>query len=117
MKKALVVVAVVVLVVLALPFLLRGGKEGVNPKEAASSPVVTLDEYNRVKEGMTYEEVVRIIGVEGKLTTEHNSKQTVFGQQFGSQLRNYRWENDPMSFVSLGFTDGKVRSKFMHGLE
>ena len=71
---------------------------------------VTLEQYNQVQDGMTYDEVVSIFG--GKETSSSESE--VAGIK--SQIMTWNG-NGTFSVVSIGFTDGKVSSKSQTGLE
>lgn len=71
---------------------------------------VTLAQYNQVKDGMTYDEVVAIFG--GKETSSTESEIA------GIKSQVMTWSgNGTFSVVSIGFTDGKVSSKSQTGLE
>lgn len=64
---------------------------------------ITLDEFNRVQTGMTYQQVVEIIGGEGNLIAEDS---------YGS--KSYSWEpatNSGMTTVVMGFTNGVLVTK------
>lgn len=64
---------------------------------------ITLDEFNRIQTGMTYQQVVEIIGGEGTLITEDS---------YGS--KSYSWEpvpNSGMTTVVMGFTNGVLVTK------
>ena len=71
---------------------------------------VTLEQYNKIEDGMTYDEVVSIFG--GKETSSSESE--VAGIK--SQIMTWNG-NGNFSVVSIGFTDGKVSSKSQTGLE
>ena len=71
---------------------------------------VTLQQYNQVQDGMTYDEVVSIFG--GK---ENSSSESEIA---GIKSEVKTWNgNGTFSVVSIGFTDGKVSSKSQTGLE
>ena len=71
---------------------------------------VTLEQYNQVKDGMSYDEVVSIFG--GK---ENSSSESEIA---GIKSEVKTWSgNGTFSVVSIGFTDGKVSSKSQTGLE
>lgn len=64
---------------------------------------ITLDEFNGVQTGMTYQQVVEIIGGEGNLIAEDS---------YGS--KSYSWEpatNSGMTTVVMGFTNGVLVTK------
>ena len=71
---------------------------------------VTLEQYNQVQDGMTYDDVVSIFG--GK---ENSSSESEIA---GIKSEVKTWSgNGTFSVVSIGFTDGKVSSKSQTGLE
>lgn len=71
---------------------------------------VTLEQYDKVKNGMTYDEVVEIFG--GKETSASESEVA------GIKSEVMTWNgNGTFSVVSIGFTDGEVSSKSQTGLE
>lgn len=72
-------------------------------------PVVTLEEYSRIHEGMTYEEVVAIIGEEG----EELSRVNVSG--FTTVM--YGWTNPSGANMNAMFQNGLLVSKAQFGLE
>ena len=71
---------------------------------------VTLEQYNQVQDGMTYDEVVSIFG--GKESSSSESE--IAGIK--SEVKTWNG-NGTFSVVSIGFTDGKVSSKSQTGLE
>lgn len=75
-----------------------------------SEAEITMDMYNQIETGMTYDEVVAIIGGEGEL----QSDTSVAG--ISSQL--YSWPGSSLgSSCSITFNDGKVSSKSQYGLD
>ena len=71
---------------------------------------VTLEQYNQIKDGMTYDEVVAIFG--GKETSSSESEIA------GIKSQIMTWNvNGTFSVATIGFTDGKVSSKSQTGLE
>lgn len=71
---------------------------------------VTLEQYNQVKDGMTYDEVVAIFG--GKESTSSESE--VAGIK--SEIKTWNG-NGTFSVATIGFTNGEVSSKSQTGLE
>lgn len=71
---------------------------------------ITLEQYNQVQDGMTYDEVVALFG--GKETSSSESE--VAGIK--SQIMTWNGNGD-FSVVSIGFIDGQVSSKSQTGLE
>ena len=71
---------------------------------------VTLEQYNQIKDGMTYDEVVEIFG--GKESTSSESE--VAGIK--SEIKTWNG-NGTFSVATIGFTNGEVSSKSQTGLE
>lgn len=72
-------------------------------KTTYNSSYITLEEFNEIEIGMTYEEVVEIIGGEGDLTAEDAYSET------------YTWEPAPNSgiySVTMSFYNGRLTNKF-----
>ncbi|WP_232335511.1 DUF3862 domain-containing protein [Thermoactinomyces sp. CICC 10735] len=70
---------------------------------------VTMEEFKKIKNGMTYEEVVEIIGFEG---TEMSS--TEIG---GIKTIMYSWQNDDGSNMNAMFQNNKLNTKAQFGLK
>lgn len=70
----------------------------------------TLDKFNQIETGMTYEEVVGIMGEEGTLSTESS---------YGSQsLKTYYWyASNGYSNATISFMNNKVSAKSQIGLK
>ena len=62
----------------------------------------TLVQYEKIKLGMTYEEVKNILG-EGKVWWSSEIK--------GLKVALYEWENEDGSTINLMFQEGKVSTK------
>lgn len=79
------------------------------------SPVVTLDEYSRLQEGMTYEQAVTIIGAQG---VEQASSTTagVPGYLPTLRTRMYGWVNRDGSNMNATFQNGTMIGKAQLGL-
>lgn len=69
---------------------------------------VTMAEYERVKVGMTYDQVVQIVGFQGE-----NLSEVTYGNQSAS---SYAWSNDDGSNMIISFTNGRVSGKGQFGL-
>lgn len=80
---------------------------GVNDQSAAKA---TMDKYNRVETGMTYDEVVAIMGGDGELSSDTEIA--------GVSSKLYMWDGENIaSNCSITFSDGKVSSKSQFGLD
>ena len=72
---------------------------------------ITQDEFSRIQNGMTYEQVVAIVGAEGEMSSDAD-----MGSGMGS-IRNYGWKGDSLGAnAQIGFVNGRVSSKFQIGL-
>jgi hypothetical protein len=85
----------------------------------ASSPTtnagVTMANYNRLQMGMTYAQVVQILGKEGEKLTELGSKETT-----GDVVVMYQWDGDgggPDAKMNAFFKNGKLDSKLQFHLK
>lgn len=91
-------------------------KTSTNPENStiAEDTKITLEEFNQVETGMTYEEVVGIIGTEGTVMSE--SDITGDGQY---KTTIYSWEGKGSlgANANITFQAGKVVSKAQFGLE
>ncbi len=87
-----------------------GGRLGSRPGGGGGlRPIVTMDEYNRVQQGMTYEQVVDIVGEEGQevgRTLDLRTKTVL-----------YRWANPDGSYMVAMFQNGRVAQKAQYGLK
>ncbi len=70
---------------------------------------VTLSQYNRIQQGMSYEQAVATLGCEGK--------NPVFSQLAPHTYAKYSWDgSSPGSNVTLMFQSGKLTEKWQSGL-
>lgn len=63
---------------------------------------VTMDKYNKINNGMTYDQVKAILG-EGQLTSQT--------EMLGTKDEIYEWTNSDGSNMNVTFQDGKVDTK------
>jgi len=68
---------------------------------------VTYEEFKRIKAGMSYTDVVEIVGKRGKLDVSAGSMDT------------YGWSNDffGRSFMTCTFINDRLHTKIQHGLD
>lgn len=80
----------------------------------ASDGTISLDEFNRIETGMTYDEVCKIIGGEGVLTSSSD-----FGIDDEYKTELYEWTGDGSigANANIMFQNGKVTSKAQFGLK
>jgi hypothetical protein len=70
---------------------------------------INMANYNKIKTGMSYKEVVAIMGSEGEES---------FSSESGKfKVANYKWSGDNFSFIMITTMNGKVSSKSNFGLK
>lgn len=81
------------------------------PNEPENKPTISKAEFEQIKTGMTYEEVVKIIGGEGNLLSE-----TKIGNIHSVM---YEWDGEGMIGANANFIfqNGKLQTKSQFGLE
>ena len=84
------------------------------PSIATQRKIITVSQFKQIQHGMTYDEVVGIIGIEGIL--EGTSKvQDDFGNVV--HLETYSWKNGSFGgFMDVTFQNGRVGMKTQHRL-
>lgn len=71
---------------------------------------VTLEKFNKLETGMTYKQVVEIIGEDGTLSTESS-----YGDQ---SFKVYYWySSNGISNATVSFSNGKLTAKSQIGLD
>ncbi|AZU98978.1 hypothetical protein pW2_152 [Bacillus phage pW2] len=85
------------------------------PKQEApkNDSKITKAEFDAIQSGMTYEEVVAIIGSEGELLSEVGSK----GEQFHSVMYEWEGKGDFGANANFTFQEGKMEMKAQFGLK
>lgn len=80
-------------------------------EEQANDERITLEEYNKIQTGMTYEEVVNIVGSPGT--------DTVTSEVAGYSMRVVSWEGNGFvgSNANVTFSNGSVSAKAQIGLK
>lgn len=80
----------------------------------AKDTKITLEEFNQVETGMTYEQVVEIIGTEGTVMSESD----ITGDgQYKTTIYSWEGEGSLGANANITFQAGKVVSKAQFGLE
>ncbi|WP_425203650.1 hypothetical protein [Priestia megaterium] len=84
-------------------------------KEESNDPGISKEEFDKIQNGMTVEEVVSIIGGEGELQSETGAQ----GDQFYTSM--YGWEGESglgaNAIIMFQGSTPKVESKSQFGLE
>lgn len=87
-------------------------KEASTEKTEEKTGGVTKANFEKIKTGMKYEEVVKILGKEGELISEN--------ELAGYKTSMYQWEGDEGDFganMNAMFQNGKLVSKSQFGLK
>nr|WP_263324259.1 DUF3862 domain-containing protein [Neobacillus sp. Marseille-Q6967] len=74
---------------------------------------MTLEQFNQIQNGMTYEEVKAIVGGEGEIVSESGEK----GSQFHTVVYSYQGKGSIGANASLTFQGNKLQNKSQFGLE
>ncbi len=82
---------------------------GSSKQDETPTAEITKKEFKKIKTGMSYKEVLKIIGKKGKLisTSETN----------GAKTNTYQWRSGSSGTVVIIFQDNKVMSKTQVGVE
>ena len=93
-----------------IAFFLYGS--GIIGNSSSNSEYITLEEFNSIKTGMTYEEVCEIIGSEGELMSEVNLGEEEY------HTKMYMWYGSNITGANANFTfqNNKLMSKAQMGL-
>lgn len=70
---------------------------------------ITMRAYEKLTDGMSYSDVVTMIGIEGKEQSSSNLG--------GEQTRIMSWQSKSFSVITIVFINGKLASKSQFGLE
>lgn len=81
--------------------------------ETSQPNKITLEKFNKIKSGMTYNEVVDIIGEEGTILSETDIMQD---EQYKTTVY-YWYASNGIANANVTFQGGKVISKAQLGLE
>ncbi|MFN2427119.1 MAG: hypothetical protein ABR587_11810 [Candidatus Binatia bacterium] len=79
-----------------------------NPLVASDPPIVSLAEYERLREGMTYSDAVGIIGASGQELSRSDIA--------GYSTVMYSWSNSNGSNMNAMFQNGRLANKAQFGL-
>lgn len=87
---------------------IQSGLKSAN-SSSSSSANLTMAKYNELKNGITYEEAVKIIGSEG---TQSSSSSVG-----NIKIASYKWEGDKYARIFATFRDNKLTSKSQSNLK
>ena len=79
-----------------------------------SEASISLEEFNKIETGMTYEEVRDIVGGEGTLGS---SVDVGFGEEYKTEIYQWTGEGSLGANANVTFQGGKVISKAQIGLK
>lgn len=81
---------------------------------SGNKPTISLSEFNKISAGMTYEDVVEIIGSKGNLLSEVDLD---IGSQYKTSV--YMWDGEGIlgANANIMFQNGKVVTKAQSGLK
>ena len=80
-----------------------------SPGSSDTGSNLTMEKYNKIQNGMSYQEVKDIIGREGT--------QTMSSGEGKYKVESYKWEAEDYKFISVVFMGGKVNSKVQANLK
>lgn len=81
---------------------------------SGNKPTISLSEFNKISTGMTYEDVVEIIGSKGNVLSEVDLG---IGSQYKTSI--YMWDGEGTlgANANITFQNGKVVTKAQFGLK
>lgn len=84
-----------------------------NTASGQNQPTITLEEFNAIQEGMTYQEVTDIVGSSGELISETD----IGVPEYYTQMRSWDGEGELGANANVIFQGGVVTSKSQFGLK
>ena len=82
-------------------------------KKADNPPTISKSEFEKIKNGMTYKQVVEIIGGPGEVLSEAGEQ----GTEFYTVMYTYEGEGSIGANANFMFQGGKLQAKAQFGLE
>lgn len=76
----------------------------------------TMDKFNQIQTGMTYDQVKSIMGDAGQVTTESQSP-AIPGVSDEVVIKGYQWQNGDGSNAQVMFMNNQVDTKAQAGLK
>lgn len=83
------------------------------PAKDKDAGKMTMEKFNKIESGMTYEEVTEIIGGEGEVMSESGEK----GSDYHTVIYQYEGVGSLGANANLTFQGGKLINKAQFGLE
>jgi outer membrane protein assembly factor BamE (lipoprotein component of BamABCDE complex) len=83
------------------------------PPKPINKGTITKAEFDEIQNGMSYDQVSKIIGGPGEVMSEVGTK----GEQFYTVMYMYKGEGSLGSNANLMFQDGKLNTKAQFGLK
>lgn len=87
--------------------------EQAKPAATTNKPTITKAEFDKVQNGMTYDEITAIIGGPGEMLSESGNK----GDQFHTVMYTYKGEGDLGANANFTFQGEKLQNKSQIGLK
>ena len=84
-----------------------------NSAAGTNAPTITLEEFEAIQNGMTYQEVTDIVGSSGELISEVD----IGVADYYTQVRSWEGEGTLGANANVTFQGGKVTAKAQFGLE
>jgi len=78
-------------------------------------PVVSFVKFDQLQKGMTYEEIVEIVGEEGTVVSDSSTDEEQDGETKTTVV--FEWKNGDFSGMRISFKDGKLFEKTQSDLE
>jgi hypothetical protein len=78
-------------------------------KTSSSKNALSMEKYNQIKNGMSYKQVVEILGSEGT--------ETMSSGEGKYKVTSYKWEGEDFQFITVVFMGDKVNSKVQANLK
>lgn len=82
--------------------------------ESENKPTISKDEFDSISTGMTYDEVVEVIGSEGEVLSEVDLD---IGEQYETIMYMWKGEGSLGANANITFQGGKVTAKAQIGLK
>lgn len=81
--------------------------------DSYSGSSISQEEYDKIQDGMTYEQAEKIIGGSGRLQSKFGTK----GTSFYTVVYRWKGHGSKDAYADLTFQDGKLIMKIQFGLE